>query len=280
MCELLAMSSLQPSTLTLSLKTLAHHGGGSGPHADGWGVAYYDGDDVRRIRDPDPAHDSPWVRFIAERGIQSDLVVSHIRKATQGKLALSNTQPFSREMHGRMHVFAHNGDVPSIFESPDFGSTRFHSIGDTDSEFAFCNLLERLWPAWQHGTPSFERRWEIVCGFAKQLRELGLANFIYADGDYLFAYGHRSTVPDLPSWRPGLHWLHRSCPISEEFSGSDFSAAGLGLTTTQQVLLVATVPLSQEPWQAIAEGHLIAARDGELVAQTETCKLPRIQLPG
>jgi len=36
MCELFAISSRLPATVSLSLKTLAEHGGGSAPHADGW----------------------------------------------------------------------------------------------------------------------------------------------------------------------------------------------------------------------------------------------------
>ncbi len=35
MCELFALSSRLPATVSLSLKTLAEHGGGSAPHADG-----------------------------------------------------------------------------------------------------------------------------------------------------------------------------------------------------------------------------------------------------
>ncbi len=39
-CELFAISSRLPATVSLSLKTLAEHGGGSAPHADGWGIAF------------------------------------------------------------------------------------------------------------------------------------------------------------------------------------------------------------------------------------------------
>ena len=35
MCELFAISSRLPATVSLSLETLAEHGGGSAPHADG-----------------------------------------------------------------------------------------------------------------------------------------------------------------------------------------------------------------------------------------------------
>ena len=55
MCELFAISSRLPATVSLSLKTLAEHGGGSAPHADGWGIAYYRDDDVRLIKDTDVA---------------------------------------------------------------------------------------------------------------------------------------------------------------------------------------------------------------------------------
>jgi hypothetical protein len=43
MCELLGMSSNRQATVNLSLMKLAEHGGFSGPHRDGWGVAYYEG---------------------------------------------------------------------------------------------------------------------------------------------------------------------------------------------------------------------------------------------
>jgi predicted glutamine amidotransferase len=39
MCELLAMSARLPAPLHLSMTELARHGGETGPHRDGWGVA-------------------------------------------------------------------------------------------------------------------------------------------------------------------------------------------------------------------------------------------------
>ena len=50
MCELFAMSSRHPATVTLSLSELLRHGGDTGPHADGWGIAYYEGGDARLVR--------------------------------------------------------------------------------------------------------------------------------------------------------------------------------------------------------------------------------------
>ena len=41
MCELFGMSTRRPSTVTLSLEEFSRHGGLSGPHKDGWGIALY-----------------------------------------------------------------------------------------------------------------------------------------------------------------------------------------------------------------------------------------------
>lgn len=82
MCELLGLSSNVPTTLSLSLRKLAEHGGPPASIADGWGVAYYEGRDVRLIKDCASAEDSDWVRFIADHDLRSQIVVSHIRKAT------------------------------------------------------------------------------------------------------------------------------------------------------------------------------------------------------
>ena len=61
MCELFAMSSRLPARVTCSLEEFAAHGGWTGPHRDGWGIAYHDGHDARLIRDIDAAADSARV---------------------------------------------------------------------------------------------------------------------------------------------------------------------------------------------------------------------------
>ena len=117
MCELLALSSLQAARLTFSLKTLASHGAVDGNSPDGWGVAFYQGDDVALFRDTAPAGDSALVHYLETVGSSTPLAISHIRRATQGAVTLANTQPFLRELGGRMHVFAHNGHLPGVWGS-------------------------------------------------------------------------------------------------------------------------------------------------------------------
>jgi glutamine amidotransferase len=144
MCELFALSASAPVDTTLSLGELARHGGETGIHAHGWGVAFLDGSDVRLVRDPSAAAFSPWVQCLQAHPIRSDTVLAHIRHATQGPVTLSNTQPFVRELWGRAHVFAHNGHLGEGIVSENMNGHRFMPIGETDSEVAFCILMERL----------------------------------------------------------------------------------------------------------------------------------------
>jgi len=163
MCELFSISSRVPTSVTFSLERLARHGRNNGPH-DGWGVAFYDGNDVSLFREPEPASESKLVQYIEQDSPPSPMIISHIRAATQGDRVLRNTHPFARELAGRQHVFAHNGDLRGIESDPDFTPDRYHPVGDTDSELAFCILLNRLTHLWEAGQgiiPSLEARLDL-----------------------------------------------------------------------------------------------------------------------
>jgi len=171
MCELLAMSSLEPATLSISLEAFSERGGLSAPHKDGWGAAFYSGRDARRLRETGAASRSSGIRFLREQEYRSNLVLAHVRQATKGAVSLENTQPFARELGGRMHVFAHNGDLIGLEDATAADLGRFRPIGDTDSEHAFCLLLARLEPLWAaRDTPSLESRLAAVTAFAALLR--------------------------------------------------------------------------------------------------------------
>lgn len=263
------MSARHPATLRLSLEEFSRHGGLAGPHKDGWGVAWYVDGDVRLVKEDAPASDRACVRFLQDYPFASRCAVSHIRKATQGTHALRNCQPFARELGGTMHVFAHNGDLDrhALRSRLSLGCER--PVGESDSEYAFCVLLARLRPAWTRGAgpPPFEERLDALAAFAAELRALGPANFLYADGDALFAHGHERTQPGGRIAPPGLHVLARRCAEP----GGSFDAAGLTITAEaaeQRVVLFASVPLTAEAgWRALAAGELVAARGGTIVAQ-------------
>ena len=273
MCELFAMSARWPAAVSFSLEEFSRHGGLSGPHKDGWGIAFYENRDARIIRESIPAASSALERFLERQPIQSNIVLSHIRLATQGDVALSNTQPFSRELGGRLHVFTHNGHL-DVTGLNDAALGRFRPLGETDSERAFCNLLKRLEPLWlgEEKAPTLKSRGEVLESFAEDLRELGIANFMYSDGELLFAHSHRRPQADGGIRPPGLHFLCRRCA---EEPGTDFETTGLTVSsegTDQTVVLIASVPLTDEGWAPLGAGETLTVVGGEILQRTTAGK--------
>lgn len=265
MCELLALSTSESSHLTFSLHTLASHGRKADSSHDGWGVAFYQGADVALFREPSAAGDSELVHYLESHGPSTSLAISHIRHATRGGVQLSNTQPFMRAMGGTTHVFAHNGDLPGVGDSLAVPSGGYHPIGQTDSEQAFCALLARLSPLWTlEVPPPLEARFAILYEFSAELRNLGPANFLYADGDALFAHSHKRrqwATGKLSA--PGLWLSQRHCqPIDPAPSRMQGVAI---TTTTRHALIVASVPLSNDSWTPLGEGELLAVRAGSVL---------------
>ena len=274
MCELLAMSSREPATVTFSLDEFARHGGYAGSNMDGWGVAFYEGRDARTVREPLAAWESPAVKFVASQNYRSTCVVAHIRQATSGTVGLSNTQPFTRELGGRIHTFAHNGDLPGI-EALEGRAGWFRPVGDSDSEQAFCRLMGMLTPLWlDGGEPGLAERFAVVEAFAAEMRPLGPANFIYTDGEYVFCHGHKRSQMNPEDIRPpGLFYLCRQCesrrPADSEPHGASLGGMDISFSARrQEVVLAASVPLTREEWIPLAEGELLAAAGGRIVRKT------------
>ena len=262
MCELFCLSSRLATVVSFSLEAFARRGGRDGRNIDGWGLAYYDDRDVRLYREPEPAADSTWLAFVERRRVASTMVLSHIRHATRGRISLANTQPFAREVGGRWHVFAHNGRLDDI-ESRHAGEwNRFRPIGETDSEIAFCILLERLSELWRGRVePSLDDRLAVVKRFAADMRRLGPANFIYADSSALFAHAHRRIQANNLIAPPGLWQLQRRCLVDADA----LPEAGVAIESgrhDQEVTLVASVPLTAEPWKPLAEGEVLIVQNG------------------
>ena len=268
MCELLAMSTRNAAHLTVSLQALASHSGPASGTRDGWGAAYFQGRDVALFREPIAASDSPLVRWLGHSGPSTTLAIAHIRRATLGMVALSNTQPFVRELAGRAHVFAHNGHLPGIAQSQALGFDRYRPIGDTDSEHAFCALLERMHDLWRRAEapPSVLQRWAVVTQFAADLRRLGPANFLYADAEVLFAHGHRRIHPASGRIEPpGLFRLLQASDMAQQ--APDGQSAPVALAA-QAVTLIASVPLGSGEWQPFAEGEVVVVSAGLTTTQT------------
>ena len=273
MCELFAVSSARSARVRLRFAEFATHGapleaGGIPGNPDGWGAAYFDGVDAHVLREPVPAVRSAFARVLEDHDFHSPLVLAHVRRASQGPVALANTQPFVRELGGRVHVFAHNGNLPEVWTrwplpAPD-GRMPPQPVGQTDSEHVFCHLLRMLEPLWLSagGVPEARARLDTVCAFAEHMRSLGPANFLYTDGDTLFAHADRRHQADGSVREPGLHlWLRGAAASHEhEVDGLQVHARH---AQAHPMAMLASVPLGRGAWRALSRGTVVGLRQGE-----------------
>ena len=93
-------------------------------------------------------------------------------------MALQNCHPFVRELWGRYWVFAHNGNLKD-FHPRLHGS--FRPVGSTDSERAFCWLMQEL--AKSHaGVPSVHELTLTLRELAPRIARHGTFNFMLSNG--------------------------------------------------------------------------------------------------
>ncbi|WP_038203765.1 class II glutamine amidotransferase [Xenophilus azovorans] len=250
MCQLLGMNCNVPTDVQFSFTGFAQRGGRTDHHADGWGIAFFEDRGLRHFVDHQPACDSPVAGLIRRYPIKSRNVIAHIRKATQGAVNLQNCHPFVRELWGRYWVFAHNGDLKD-FRPRLHG--HFRPVGGTDSEHAFCWLMQEL--AKSHaGVPSVPELTLTLRELAPRIARHGTFNFMLSNGQALWA--HASTH---------LWSIERRHPFTEaRLADEDLSIDFAQHTTpSDRVAVVVTTPLTtNETWQPFAAGELRVFQDG------------------
>ncbi|MHB1141960.1 MAG: class II glutamine amidotransferase [Sulfuricaulis sp.] len=245
MCELFGLSSdrlVQPEEL---LCRFGARGGDTADNPDGWGLATLEGGEFRLVKEPLPAARSARFSELC-RQTRSSLMLGHVRKANPPTArVLANTHPFRRSCCGREWVFAHNGVVPGTAALGGTGAVPICTpSGDTDSEHAFCVVLDRIATVFSAAGATADRDWfDALAEVAETLASYGRFNFLISDGEHIIAYGHDR--------------LH--------------GRADAGIA------VIATEPLTADPgWAAFAPGELRVYRGGEQIARFLTHPHPAI----
>ena len=250
MCELLGMSANVPTDIRFSFAGLARRGGETGPHADGWGITFYEGRGARAFHEPEPSARSVLAKLLRDYAIKSRIVIAHVRKANRGRVGLENTHPFSRELWGRRWTFAHNGQLKGVKKWP---LTWFKPVGSTDSEYAFCWMLDRLQTRYP-SLPSPARLDTAVAELCAELHGLGVFNMLLSDSRTLYAHcGKR------------LCYLTRCAPFgTATLIDEDWHVDFAQETRTDDVVtVIATKALTRdECWTDVERGHMLSLRDG------------------
>lgn len=255
MCELLGMSANVPTDIVFSFSGLMQRGGRTGPHRDGWGIAFYEGRGLRLFQDPQASVESEVAALVQRYPIKSTTVIGHIRQANVGSVCLANTHPFVRELWGRNWCFAHNGQLARV---PASGAPSFYRpIGDTDSESAFCELLNRVRARYPEPV-SVSLLLPVLVEACSSFREQGVFNCLLSDGDWLFAFCSTK-----------LARITRRAPFGPAtLRDVDMSVDFTSQTTPDDVVTVlATEPLTgNEAWTLFEPGEWTLWRLGECIA--------------
>lgn len=269
MCQLLGMNCNVPTDICFSFTGFQARGGATDIHKDGWGIAFFEGKGVRLFLDPQPSATSPVAELVRHYPIRSLNVIAHIRRATQGSTGLENTHPFQRELWGRYWIFAHNGHLVDFHP---FFSGEFLPVGQTDSERAFCWLLQELRHRCGHHMPPEAELFTHLHELTLELAAFGQCNYLLSWGEHLLA--HCSTK---------LAYIVRKAPFAQaHLKDQDVTVDFQEVTSPDdRVAVIATTPLTDnEAWHILAPGSLCLFRDGTLARQAGTVAGPAQPLTG
>ena len=247
------MSANTPTDLCFSFTGLTRRGGETGPHKDGWGVAFYQGKGVRLFHDPEPCATSKIAEFVGKLPIKSKTAVCHIRQANVGNINLSNTHPFTRELWGRYWVFAHNGQIP--------GFTRrvgtYEAVGDTDSEELFCDLMNQI----RQNLPRDampQQLADALVTLAQEYAQQGVFNCLLSNGDWLFSFCS-TKMASITRRAPFGPACLKDVEVEIDFAAET--------TPNDVVSIIATDPLTHdEEWDIYERGEWKLWQQGEVIA--------------
>jgi glutamine amidotransferase len=227
-------------------------GGRTGPHKDGWGISLYEGRGSRSFHDPRPSVASEIADLIQRYSIKSKIIISHIRQANRGRVCLENTHPFSRELWGCSWVFAHNGQLTGIKKRP---LKYYLPVGTTDSEHAFCWMLDRIRTRYPVPPENTQTLWKFIHQMAMDINQQGVFSFLLSDSRYLYAYCTNN-----------MCWLTRRHPFGvarliDTGEKIDFSK----VTTPKDIVtVIASRALTDnEQWNVMQKGEFRVFKEGK-----------------
>lgn len=269
MCELLGVSIDRPERPTFAFagfqeaSKIKKEWRKSNP--DGWGLGCYpkDGLGAFIIKEPVAAIGSPLAKVVRD-GLQpeSKTHLLHVRRRSgrdskkPGPAPIHvNTHPFSRVVEDREFIFAHNGGLKDHRQDPPLG--RYHCLGQTTSEYAFCYILRKASLIRNH-------KWRQVQELLLKINTYGNFNCILSDGEYMLVYR------DVEGYK-GLSFVERHAPYPKIVLKDNTQYRvdlQLSQDSSRKALLFATNPFTDgENWHELPPGRLTVAKEGETVWQ-------------
>jgi glutamine amidotransferase len=265
MCDLLGLSFDTPLKAQITLDVFQQRGTAN---PDGWGVAFYSDNKLQVVKEAETSVDSGLFDFL-ERYPESQTIITHVRRSTRGGRSYLNTHPFYRlltiDSNKREYAFAHNG---TLTQQEKLRFNEFRPIGETDSERAFCHLLDAILDKailqWNH------HDYRYIESLLQEINDgQNTLNCIFSDGKHLFCYS------DENDHNSGLRFIKQTYPYHkvELISSNDrLGEIEIGSDSSKESqigYIVSTRILTKEDWTEFDNGELIVFRQGEIVYPTK-----------
>ncbi len=273
MCQLLGMNANTPTDIGFSFTGFRKRGGKTDHHEDGFGIAFFEQNEcglgLRLFHDDKPSYHSPVADLVNNYPIKAMNVIAHIRKATIGGHCLANIHPFVREVWGEQWVFAHNGQMSAAFLAKsgrlahNGNAEHYTPVGTTDSELAFCYLLNRLKTTFKT-RPSDDELFAFLTAQCRYLSANGLFNCLISNGNWQLAYAGSL-----------LFYLTRKTPFGQaNLSDGEMSVNFNDVTGRKdKVTILVTIPLTDnEKWQQLAVDECMIFQNGDVIFKNSPSK--------
>jgi glutamine amidotransferase len=244
-----------PTDICFSFEGFCERGGTTDRHEDGWGIAFFEGKACRTFLDTAPSATSPISQLVKNYPIKSLNTIAHLRKATIGAIELINTQPYQREAWGLNWIFAHNGD---LWNFNPIIKGQFQPVGTSDSERAFCTIMNTLTEKHADCPPSLKQLYKELLEICEPIAEYGTLNFLLSNGQILVA---RCSTE--------LYYIIRQAPFNEaHLIDKDIAVDFTHLTgDDDRVAVIATQPLTDnETWTKFEKDQLLIFKNGEPIS--------------
>ncbi len=210
MCELFGLTGPDEITVNEYLKTFVSH---SPAHPNGWGLAFFDGKEIRLKKEPVAAFKSDYLKDYLKTTLRAANMMAHIRFATRGHMEYENCHPFmKRDKSGRTWVFMHNG---TIFDCARLDKYIHTEIGQTDSERILLYMIDQLndETAKQGHVLNAKERFNVIDRTVLEITAHNKVNFMLYDGSMF--YVHKNMEGSMFVKHIGSSLLFATSPLDE-----------------------------------------------------------------
>ena len=216
-------------------------------HSQGWGIAWFDGFKWDLYKEPQSLHESNEAKRRI-KNIRGIIIISHVRRASQGEVKKENTHPWLY----KDYVFAHNGDA-NREKLLNLLSENYKDLeGETDSEVLFHLIVQET-----------ENSGEFIEGVRRAIARINSnniyytsLNFVASDGRKLYAL--RYADEDL-LYRYTLYYLKRPREglKIDKVSEKTAQLIRMKLAAGEKAIIVASEKLTEEEWEEIPNKHML-----------------------